>query len=72
MDSTKNAKLLKFLDTLQEGHEYCDSETKICYVKTKDGLIERKLVERKLVVEDGRQILTEERPISNTRRQYLR
>lgn len=33
-------------------------------IKTKDGLIERTLIEKKLVVADGRELLREDMPIS--------
>lgn len=68
----KDAKLLKFLDNMQPNEEFCDRESGVCYIKTPDGLIERKLVEKRLVVEDGRRLLTEEMPISNTSRNYRR
>jgi DNA-binding HxlR family transcriptional regulator len=37
-----------------------------------DGLIERKIIEKKLIVEDGRELLREETPISHTKREFLR
>jgi len=56
----------------EEGEKVCDIKTGVCYIKSKDGLIERTLIEKKLVVEDGRELLTEETPISHTKRSYLR
>lgn len=68
-----NDKLKNFLgNTAQNEEEFCDAQTGICYIKTPDGLIEKKLVEKKLVVEDGRRLLTEEMPITNSRRTYRR
>ena len=54
------------------GEEVCDLKTGICYVKTADGLIERTLIEKKLVLEDGRELLREENPISHSNRTFLR
>lgn len=65
--------LNKFLgENQEEEHEVCDIKTGKCYIKTKDGLIERTLIEKKLVVEDGRELLREEIPVSNSKKQYLR
>ena len=55
----------------QEGEEVCDLRTGICYIKSKDGLIERTLIEKKLVVEDGRELLREETPISHSKKSFL-
>lgn len=55
-----------------ESQEYCDPKTGKCFIKTKDGLIERTIIEKKLVVEDGRELLREETPISNSNRTFLR
>lgn len=55
-----------------EGEKVCDAKTGVCYIKSKDGLIERTLIEKQLVIEDGRQLLSEEMPISNSKRTYLR
>lgn len=41
------------------------------FVKAKEGLIERVTIERKLVVEDGRELLREETPISHSRRTLI-
>lgn len=54
------------------GEEVCDLKTGICYIKTSDGLIERKLIEKKLVLEDGRELLREETPISHSNKTFLR
>ena len=68
-----NKKIDAFLnEEPQVGEEVCDLKTGICYVKTADGLIERKLIEKKLVLEDGRELLREETPISNSNRTFLR
>jgi hypothetical protein len=68
-----DAKIDEFLNTENNiGEEVCDPKTGLCYIKTSDGLIERKIIEKKLVVEDGRELLREERPISNTNRIFLR
>jgi hypothetical protein len=72
--SQLNNTLNKFLAQNQEtpeGQEICDLKTGKCYIKTKDGLIERTLIEKKLVVEDGRELLREENPISHSRKQFL-
>ena len=63
----------KFLNNNQEvGEEVCDLKSCVCYIKTADGLIERKIIEKKLIVEDGRELLREETPISHTKREFLR
>jgi hypothetical protein len=63
----------KFLNNNQEvGEEVCDLKAGTCYIKTADGLIERKIIEKKLIVEDGRELLREETPISHTKREFLR
>jgi hypothetical protein len=54
------------------GEEVCDLQSGVCYIKTADGLIERKIIEKKLIVEDGRELLREETPISHTKRAFLR
>lgn len=61
-----------FLDNIPAGEEFCDNESGTCYIKTPDGLIERNLIEKRLVVEDGRRLLTEELPITNSNRLYKR
>ena len=53
------------------GEEVCDLNG-TCYIKTKDGLIEKTLIEKKLVLEDGRELLREETPISNSNKRFLR
>ena len=50
----------------------CDPATGQCVIKHKDGLIERTIIEKKLVVEDGRELLREDMPISNSKRTFLR
>jgi hypothetical protein len=74
--SNFNSKLDQFLgkkiEEAQMGEEVCDIKTGVCYVKTKDGLIERTLIEKKLMMEDGRELLREESPISHSRKTYLR
>ena len=59
-------------DEPKVGEEVCDLKTGVCYIKTADGLIERKIIEKKLVVEDGRELLREETPISHSNRTFLR
>lgn len=54
------------------GEEVCDLQSGVCFIKTADGLIERKIIEKKLVVEDGRELLREETPISHSNRTFLR
>ena len=74
--SNFNSRLDQFLgkkiEEAQMGEEVCDIKTGVCYVKTKDGLIERTLIEKKLMMEDGRELLREESPISHSRKTYLR
>jgi hypothetical protein len=74
--SNFNSKLDQFLgkkiEEAQMGEEVCDIKTGVCYIKTKDGLIERTLIEKKLMMEDGRELLREESPISHSRKTYLR
>jgi hypothetical protein len=69
-----NSKIDQFLNnnSAQVGEEVCDLKTGICYIKTKDGLIEKTLIEKKLVMEDGRELLREESPISHSNKTYLR
>lgn len=70
-----NKNIDKFLDNNQDlsnGEEVCDLKTGICYIKTKDGLIEREILEKKLITKDGRELLREETPISNSKRNFLR
>jgi len=64
-----NANLNNFIGI---GQEVCDPNTGKCFIKTKDGLIEKTMIEKKLVVEDGRELLREELPVSNSTRNYLR
>ncbi len=71
--SNINDNINKFLQTEPKvGEEVCDLKTGICYIKTTDGLIERRIIEKKLVVEDGRELLREETPISHSNRTFLR
>ena len=74
--SNFNSKLDQFLgkkiEEAQIGEEVCDIKTGVCYIKTKDGLIERTLIEKKLVLEDGRELLREESPISHSTKTFLR
>lgn len=68
-----NKKIDEFLNSEPKvGEEVCDFKTGICYVKTADGLIERRLIEKKLVLEDGRELLREETPISHSNKTFLR
>ena len=39
-------KLKKFLGNTTQNDEFCDPQTGVCYIKTPDGLIEKKLVEK--------------------------
>jgi hypothetical protein len=72
MDNINN-KINDFLESEPKvGEEVCDLKSGVCYIKTADGLIERKIIEKKLVVEDGRELLREETPISHSNRTFLR
>lgn len=57
---------------LSQPEEVCDTETGVCYINNPDGLIERRLIEKKLVVKDGRELLKEEMLVSNSNKTYLR
>lgn len=57
---------------LSQPEEVCDTETGFCYINNPDGLIERRLIEKKLVVKDGRELLKEEMLVSNSNKTYLR
>ena len=57
---------------LSQPEEVCDTETWVCYISNPDGLIERRLIEKKLVVKDGRELLKEEMLVSNSNKTYLR
>jgi len=71
--ANKNNKIDEFLnEDPANGEEVCDLKSGICYIKTPDGLIERKIIEKKLVIEDGRELLREETPISHSKRTFLR
>lgn len=67
-----NQKLDNFVNNGTEMVRVCDPITGQCVIKAKDGLIERTVIEKKLVVEDGRELLREETPISNSGRTFLR
>jgi hypothetical protein len=72
MDNINN-KINDFLGSEPKvGEEVCDLKSGVCYIKTADGLIERKIIEKKLVVEDGRELLREETPISHSNKTFLR
>jgi hypothetical protein len=66
-----NTNLNNFINPVTE-QEVCDPNTGKCYIRTKDGLIEKTMIEKRLVVEDGRELLREELPVSNSTRTYLR
>lgn len=66
-----NANLNNFINP-GAPQEICDPNTGKCYIRTKDGLIEKTMIEKRLVVEDGRELLREELPVSNSTRTYLR
>lgn len=71
--NTLNKKIDDFLNEQpNEGEEVCDLKTGKCYIKAKDGLIERTIIDKKLVLEDGRELLREETPISHTQKAFLR
>jgi hypothetical protein len=74
MDNTNiNKNLDKFLNNQSNiGDEICDMQSGTCYIKTADGLIERKIIEKKLVLEDGRELLREETPITHSNKIFLR
>lgn len=73
MNKNQNINIDKFLGNKTDiGEEICDPQTGVCYIKTADGLIERKLIEKKLVIEDGRELLREETPISHSNKKFLR
>jgi hypothetical protein len=57
----------KRLDDFLENEELDNVET----LKQPDGLIERKIIEKKLIAEDGRELLKEELPISHTIKKIL-
>lgn len=71
-DFSKNLNDFINPENMPENQEVCDAKTGKCYIKTKDGLIERTIIEKKLVVEDGRELLREETPISNSNRTFIR
>lgn len=55
----------QFLAQTQTPEQSAEKSTK--QIVETDGLIERtKLIEKKLIIEDGRQLLTEERPITHS------
>lgn len=58
-------------DSENQTIKVCDAKTGICYIKNGDGLIERQIINKKLIVEDGRELLREETPISNSRKTFL-
>lgn len=47
----------KKVNEMKVGEEVCDQQTGKCYIKTKDGLVEKKIDTKKVITEDGRQVL---------------
>ena len=67
-----NSKINDFLgNESNTNQEVCDLSSGVCFIKTPDGLIERRIIEKKLMVEDGRELLREETPISHSNRKFL-
>jgi microsomal dipeptidase-like Zn-dependent dipeptidase len=59
-----------FLDPNEKSkNEKNDNKAKS--IKNNDGLIEVTVIEKKLVTEDGRELLKEELPVSNSNKRYL-
>lgn len=58
------------LKNFVNSEEVCD-ENGTCYIKTNDGLIETKKINKKIITEDGRQLLKEELPVSNSNNRFL-
>ena len=59
-------------DFLNNGdNEYCDPNTGICYIKKNGEITEKKFINRKVITEDGRQLLKEELPISRSDNKFL-
>lgn len=64
-----NRKLNEFLGESKQ--EVCTVDGK-CYVKDEKGnLIEVKRINKTIITEDGRQLLKEELPVSNSSKNYL-
>lgn len=61
-----------FLGDDEQEIRVCNPKTGVCVIKTKDGLIEKQIIEKKLVLEDGRELLKEERPITHSSKKYIR
>jgi hypothetical protein len=55
-----------FIDEDKTKSKVCDDK-EVCNIKSSDDLIERVNIEKKLVVEDGRELLKEETPITHGR-----
>lgn len=62
MKDEKEKRFDKFLD-----EEFKNEEV----MKLSDGLIERHLIEKKLIAEDGRELLKEELPISHSNKKII-
>jgi hypothetical protein len=66
MELTQDA-LDQFLAMTPEQIAQAQAEKSARKIVENDGLIERTtLIEKKLIIEDGRQLLTEERPITHS------
>jgi hypothetical protein len=59
-------KISNFLDETDNQNVEITNNNNVQEIKVKDGLIERTIIEKKLVLEDGRELLREERPISHS------
>lgn len=67
-----NQALNNFLKSGDENSEYCDPNTGVCYIKKNGEITEKKFINRKVITEDGRQLLKEELPISRSDNNFLR
>lgn len=68
--NNSNNNFEKFLnDNIDEN--FTENDSNFEKIKNKDGLIEKKLINKKLIIEDGRELLKEELPITHSKKTYI-
>jgi hypothetical protein len=64
------SKNMDYLNVFLEGKNISDQEQTQVIETEKDGLIEKKIINKKLVTKDGKELLREERPISHSNKMF--
>jgi hypothetical protein len=64
------SKNMDYLNVFLEGKNTNDEEQTQIIENEKDGLIEKKIINKKLVTKDGKELLREERPISHSNKMF--